>query len=1050
MRWNGRRGMWRIGWPRIVKHAEFSASLLRCAVVQAFPLSLGLYGASAVFASPCAFADEPAAITRTYAIGAGNLRNALDIFAAQRDIQIVYAPELVAGKTTLGVSGQFTPADALQRLLVGTGLTWKAIDASTFVLARTTDLPALPSKSTSIVIDEKPRALSGVTVSGSLIGNADIQTATPTYTITAADIRARGFDNLADVLRNSVLATGSVQGPQAAGSFTQGAQTVSLFGLSPQFTLILLDGKPIADFGRLYNGTINFTSISNFPIAIVDHIDVMPGGASSIYGSQAIGGVINIVTKSHWHGSEMTVQAGGYSDGGGANQRISGVYGNDFGKWNVLGALEFDNASPIWLYQRPSAANVAPNPIGSQPNTQAAIVDFGDAANFTGNPQGYLSPPNGCATQLFGGSTMLVPSKMPNPPGNYCGSNNLNGYTTYSNQLRNLDGMLKLAYQLNDHMALYSDTMLNWQQQRWFPGVSAWFPDDLPEGGVEDASTGHFLYLQKYFAPEEMPGGAAGQMYRQNDLLYQFDLGAKGLWGDSGWNWDIYYLRSGDHTEVVEPLSIAAEVDAFFERNILGPVLGVDPRSGLNLYHPNYNAFFQALTPAQYASFTQGVGESSRTWINDTRATVSNASLFTLPGGDAGFAVLVESGNEAWYEPVNPLFTQDRVFEHAATGGGGQRSHAASAFELNLPLLKPLTIDLSGRYDYYALARGSDNRKFTYKAGVEYRPVSTLLIRGNYTTSFKAPDLSSIYLGPTDYYTTVTDYYLCALAHSNPCGNAYLYGVRGTTLANPILQPTSAQSWTFGTVWSPTDDLNFSVDYLHIAIQNEVVQQDLDLLMRTDAQCLLDPNNANTPGCRSAIAQVQRAGSSGPITGITTYYANLANEVTESIMGTARYRFALSHFGMLNVQLDYNNMLKHDYQIAPGEAPINSLTNSQYSTEFKSVIGGSVTWTSPDGHWTSTLYGHRYGPSPNYLATNNGIGTPGAGHVSPWITFNGSASYRPNRNLTLSLLINNIANKMPPRDASFVVYPYFNNENYNIYGREIVLQANLQLNRAGQ
>lgn len=1045
MCWSGRRWMRRIGLPCIVRHAEWSASLLRRAIAHALPLSVALYGASALFALPVAYGEESAAATHTYAIRAGNLRNALDTFAAQRDIQIVYSPELVAGKITRGVSGRFTPADALQRLLAGTGLMWKAINASTFVLESSTDLPALPAKTTSIVIDEKPKVLGGVTVSGSLIGNADIQTATPTYTITAADIRARGFDNLADVLRNSVLATGSVQGPQAAGSFTQGAQTVSLFGLSPQFTLILLDGKPIADFGRLYNGTINFTSISNFPIGIVDHIDVMPGGASSIYGSQAIGGVINIVTKSHWHGSEISVQAGGYSDGGGANQRISGVYGNDVGKWNVLAAMEFDNASPIWLYQRPSAANLSANAGGaSLPSTQAAIVDFGNAATYTGNPLSYVSPPNGCATQLFGGSTVQVTSKAPNPPGDYCGSNNLNGYTTYSNQLRNLDGMLKLAYQLNDRTTLYGTAMANWQQQRWFPGVSAWFPDDLPESGVEDANTGHYLYLQKYFAPEEMPDGVVGQMYRQNDLLYQVSIGAKGQWGDSGWNWDLYYLRTGDRTDVVEPLAIASDVDAFFGKNILGPVLGVDPRSGLNLYHPNYNAFFQAITPAQYASFTQGVGESSRTWINDTRATISNASLFALPGGDAGVAVLVESGNEAWYEPVNPLFTQGDVFEHAATGGGGQRSHAASAFELNLPLLKPLTIDLSGRYDYYALDHGSDNRKFTYKAGVEVRPFSTLLIRGNYTTSFKAPDLSSIYLGPTDYYTTITDYYLCALAQSNSCGTAYLYGVRGTTLANPKLQSTSAQSWTLGTVWSPTDDLNISVDYLHIAIQNEVVQQDLDLLMRTDAQCLL-AQNPNASGCQSVINQVTRAGEFGPVTGITTYYANLANEITESIMGTARYRYALSHVGVLNVQLDYNNMLKHDYQIAPGEAPINSLTNSQYSTEFKSIIGGSLTWTSPNGQWTSTLYGHRYGPSPNYIATNDGTGTPGAGHVSPWITFNGSASYRPTRNLSISLLVNNIANKMPPRDASFIVYPYFNNENYNIYGREISLLVDMKL-----
>jgi outer membrane receptor protein involved in Fe transport len=1001
--------------------------------------SARMLGAALCVLGACAMparADD-AAHAHRYAIAAGDLRSTLDALAQQGDMQLVYDPALVAGKRSQGVAGHLTPAGALQQALRGTGLGWKAINAATFVLQTV----ARPS-TTSAPETGLPRTLDTVTVSGSLIGNADIQTATPTYTLTGADIRARAFNNVADALQNSVLATGPVQGPQFAGSFTQGAQPISLFGLGPQFTLILLDGKPVANFGRLYNGSANFTSVSNLPVAMIDHIDIMPGGASSIYGSQAIGGVINIVTRTQLDGAEVSARAGGYSDTGGANQRLSAVFGHDAGRWHVLSAIEFDNVSPIWGYQRPLTAT------SSTPQVQAGVVDFGTANTFNGNVQGFISPPNGCTRQLFGASTMLAMRASPNVPGTFCGSNALDSYTTYSNQLRNIDGMLKLAYRLGDRARVYADVNANWQEQRWFPGVPGWFSDDLPQGGFEDAATGHYLYLEKYFAPEEMPGGAAGQMYRQNDLLYQGDIGANGQWGDSGWNWDVYYLRTGDRTEVVEPLSVKANIDALFE-GMLGPVIGVDPYMGVNQYRPDYPAFFQPITPAQYAGFTEGVGEVSRTWINDARATVSHASLFALPGGDAGFAALLEGGSEAWYEPVNPQFIDGDIFEHAATGGGGQRFHAASAFELNLPLLKALTLDLSGRYDYYALAQGGSNHKFTYKAGVEYRPSDTWLLRGNYTTSFKAPDLSSIFLGPTDYYTTVTDYYLCAQAHDGACGVAYQYDIRGTSLANPTLQPTSAQSWTLGTVWSPTDGLDLSVDYLHIAIQNEVVQQDLDLLMRTDAQCLLGQMDADSPACRAATQQVQRADGNGPVTGVSTYYANLANEVTTSIMGSARYRFALFHLGTLDLRFDYNDMLKHDYQIAPGSPPINQLADATYSTEFKSIASGSVSWTSPDDRWTGTLYAHRYGPSPNFTAITDGIGYPGAGRLAPWITCNLSASYRPTRRLTVSLLVNNLANKMPPRDATYVFYPYFNYENYNIYGRAIMLQADLHLTRAG-
>lgn len=1013
---------------------------------------MALCGASLMLVLPPVLADESTGKTQSYTISAGSLRNALDALASQSNVQLVYSPELADGKITRGVSGRFTPADALKQLLIGTGLTWKSVNDTTFVLTLS---PAFhPAVAAVAVIDTPPptRTLGAVNVSGSLIGNASIQTATPTYTVTAIDIKERGFNSVADVLQNSVLATGSVQGAQVSGSFTQGAQPVSLFGLSPQFTLILIDGKPVADFGRLYNGTINFTSVSNLPIAMVDHIDFMPGGASSIYGSQAIGGVINIVTKSEMDGVDVSVRTGNYADGGGANQRLSVVYGHDFGKLKLLGAGEFDNASPIWGYQRPLTVGNNSGPGGvTPPSVQAAIIDFGTANTYTGSPLGYLNPPAGCDANLFGGSTRLTTTKLPGQSGQYCGSDTAAGYATYSNQVRNYDGMVKLDYQASAHVHLYGDLMLNWQQQRWFPGVPAWLSDDYPQNGIEDATTGHYYYLEKNFAPEEMPGGAAGQMYRQDDLLYQANIGVRGQWGDSGWNWDIYVLRSGDRTEVVEPLSIKTAIDGFFNR-ILGPAVGVDPTSGLDLYNPNYKAFFQPVTPSQYASFTQGVGEFSNTWINDTRATISHASLFALPGGDAGFAALLEGGSEAWYEPVNPMFTQGSIFEHAETGGGGQRSHAASAFELNLPLLKFLTVDVSGRYDHYALDEGSNNHKFTYKAGIEFRPIDTLLFRGNYTTAFKAPDLSSIFLGPTDYYTGITDYYQCALAHASNCNNDYVYSVKGTSLANPRLQPTVAQSWTLGSVWSPTEQLSFSIDYLHIAIQNEVVQQSLDMLMHTDAQCLLGQLNPSSAECQAITnpvdGQVQRAGTGGPVTGVTTYYANLTNEMTKSIIGSARYRFLPSHIGTFDVQFDYNDTLKHDYQLASGQMPINRLADPQYTAEFKSIVSGSLTWTSPNKAWTSTLYGHRYGPSPNFTAANDGAGYPGSASLSPWITFNGSVSYRPNRSLELSVLVNNIANKMPPRDPTYVAYPYFNIENYNVYGREVMLQADLKLGGA--
>lgn len=882
---------------------------------------------------------------------------------------------------------------------------------------------------------KKARSLDTVIVSGSLINNAQIQTATPTYTISAQEMQARGFNSVAEVLQNSVFATGTVPGSQTPG-FNQGSQTFSFYGLNPEYTLTLLDGKPITQFGQLYGGVSDFTNIGNIPMSIVDHIDILPGGGSSIYGSQAISGVVNIVTKQHMEGAEASLRTGNFSEGGGANQRMSVSFGHQFGKLNVLGAFEFFNQSPAWYYQR-DLTSAAPRPI-----IVAAMWDYGQGL---GNPlQGFLAPPNGCGavSGLFGGTTALVNRAG---LGSFCGSPKTYSYGTFINQSRSYSSMIKLRYDLNDSVRLYADLMANWQQQKFTAGIAYnwWGPNDLPGGMIEDATTHHVLYPERFFAPEEVGNNNYNGLLTQDDLMYQADIGANGTFGDSGWNWDAYYLRSGERTTDLSPLHPAAAVDGFFG-TILGPVMGVDPNTGYNMYHPNYGAFYSPITPAQYASFTINVNALYNTWINTMRGTLSNDSLFKLPGGDAGFAWLVEGGNQAWYNPVNPMVADGLLWGNTGVSGGGQRDHAASAFQLNLPVLSQVTIDLSGRYDRYTVNSGSSNNKFTYKIGLEYRPFDTLLVRGNYATGFIAPDMSSVFLGPSGQYNTVTDYYLCASKGGNQnCTADYTDQVKINVLPNKKLQPTNSVSWTFGTVWAPIQNLSLSADFLHIAINNEIQLQSSDMLMRQEAQCRLGQLPSDSPLCQNAYAQIIRSPYTGQVTNLNLYYSNIANEITDSVTVEAKYVFNPTRIGTFAVQLDYNDMLKHQYQEYPGTMPINQLTNPLWSTEFKDLASGSLSWSWHDT-WRSTVFWHRYSPTPNYTAFTYGPTYPGAGHLTPWILYNWSVGYTPVKNLDLSLMVNNVFNRMPPKDPSYRTsrtFPYFNNYNYNIYGRQIMLQA---------
>jgi iron complex outermembrane recepter protein len=897
--------------------------------------------------------------------------------------------------------------------------------------------------------DKKTKRLDTVVVSGSLINDAQIETATPTYTITSQEIQARGFNSVQEVLQNSVFATGATSsGPQATGGFTQGAQTVSLYGLNPEYTLTLIDGKPITQFGQLYSGQSNFNNLSNIPISMIDHIDVIPGGSSSIYGSNAIAGVINIVTKQHMDGAEILVRTGNYQNDGGANQRIAMSFGHDYGKLNVLGSLEFDNNSPMWASQVPLIRN---NPTMAP---VAQVVNYGNPTdNPSGAPLGTLNPPDGCAAlhHLYGGTTVATPAPA-GQTGTYCGSPYAySESTTLQNYTRSYSGMLKLRYDLSDQVRLYSDVLAGYQIQRYNPGASFDGTQVMayPGGDIEDPN-GNILAPLRNFGPEEV-GSYADWMQSQSDFMYQADIGANGTLGNSDWDWDVYYLRSGDRTLTNGPVYLTAGVNNYWS-SVLGPVIGVDPNSGYNIYNPNWSKFYSPITPQQFASMVQNLGGRTNTWINDTRATVSNSNLFPLPGGSASLAWLVEGGNQAWYAPVNPAIYTGTLYGQSAVPAGGQRDHYDSAFELNLPLLKQLTLDASARYDYFTIPNSSNN-SVTYRLGLEYRPFDTLLIRGNYATAFLSPDMAAIFSGPSSMINNdVVDYYLCdQQAKGQNCTENYSYnGIGTTTLPGVDLQPVTASSWTGGFVWAPRAGASLSVDYLHIAINNEVQLQDINELMIQDAQCLDGSLPMDSLLCGKIVGvngkggQVVRNPYTQQVTSLTLYYVNISEETTDSVTAEAKYAFDPTPIGRFNLQIDYNDMLKHEYQIYPGTQPINMLDNPLYSSEFKSVVSGSVTWTSPDSQWTSTAYLHRYGATPNYIALNDGPTTPGAGSVSPWIVWNWSLNYSPKwaKDLDLSLMVNNLMNKRPPQDSGYYTnFPYYNSYNYNPYGREIMLQA---------
>jgi iron complex outermembrane recepter protein len=899
--------------------------------------------------------------------------------------------------------------------------------------------------------------LEEVVVTGSLIPQVRAEISTPVTVITAADIDTKGFVSVADALQHTSFATGAVQGAGYSGGFTQGIKTFSLFGLSPSYTKILIDGRPLADYPALYNGTDIVPNVDGIPTELVDHIDILPGGQSSIYGSDAIAGVVNVVMKKQMDGPTIDVRDGWYTDGGGGNRRIALADGFSAGGIDILAGAQYERIDPIWGYQRNDTSHYFAG--GSSPQTAARnwLVD-----GYYGQPNGdlyyFLDPANCANVASQFNNTVGVRSRQDR--GNYCGSFN-GGLYTVSNGQENTDGYLHISDDINSSVQVFADVLLSHDVEKFSTGTALFSTADDsagPFGYYEDTKvtgpaggpTSDYLNLQRIFSPEEA-GGLQNTRDKNTLNGVRATLGVKGAIFSSNWNYSFDFTYTENKLTEVTNLAFEDPINNFFAP-IMGPNLGFDPVLGANLYSPNYAAFYQPLTPAQYASFTGDATSYSRTEESVARAEVVNSSLFALPGGNAGLAVVFDGGGQGWDYTPDPRFLDGGTYLYTATAGSGHRSRYSGTTEMKLPVVQMLTFDLSGRYDDYRVD-GNNVDKFTYNIAAEFRPFgSQLLIRGRYGTAFKAPTLSDEFQGQSGFYFTGTDYYTCtkngytATTLSNcPQANTSYFG---TTSGTPGLKPITANVWDIGLVYTPVAEAKISVDFIDWAIRNEVEEQNSDQLLRVDSACLLGQLDVTSPTCVQALAAVVRD-DNGNLVSVSTPKINVAQENLSVVTAAFDYMLDIGRFGSLLFDGAYTDVLKHDSTQFTGDQVIDLLESPFYNTDFKTKENFSVTWNFHN--FGTTFYVERYGETPNYLAslTTDEYNTPGAGRVGSWTLANWSARYEIIRGLVVSANVNNVFNKEPPKDNSWPgIYdqPY-NPLNYNNYGRGFLVEASYKFGK---
>ena len=311
------------------------------------------------------------------------------------------------------------------------------------------------TQETTPATTEQAKQLNKVVVTGSLIPQTELETFKPLTIISAEDIQARGFTSVADVLQQTSFATGGVQGNQTSASFTQGAETLSLFGLSPSYVKYLIDGRPMSNYPALYNGSDVFNNISGLPIDLVERIEILPGGQSSLYGSDAIAGVVNIILKKQVDGTIISSRIGGYHEGGGQSFRASIADQLDFDndRLAVLVGAQYEKTKPIWGYQRDLTERFNEN------GTSAPIASR-DWLVYSPFSSYYWPEGASCSgvTSGFGG-TVEQQERPGFGDGFYCGSFSTPGWRTLKNSKESTQLYSHATFDISPNAQFYADAL---------------------------------------------------------------------------------------------------------------------------------------------------------------------------------------------------------------------------------------------------------------------------------------------------------------------------------------------------------------------------------------------------------------------------------------------------------------------------------------------------------------------------------------------------------------------------------------------------------------
>lgn len=892
--------------------------------------------------------------------------------------------------------------------------------------------------------------LDKVTVTGSRIKRAEVEGPAPVVVVTSQDIEKQGFNTVYDALNTLSQFTGSVQNELSSGSFTQNASFLNLRGLGPGYQLVLINGRRATDYPLPYNGQSNAVNLANIPAAAIDRIEILSGGASAIYGSDAVAGVVNVIMKTNFEGDTVTLRGGTTTRGGGDSGRLQWVGGKTGSNWSITYAFEAMEREAIYASQRDFMDSYR-----DDPSVDPADATAVESVRFTVNRgAGAIRewPAAGGLNEVCGRFAEFETFKS--APS--AAAPNRCGYFGYpaTQSIRNSDstqsGYLYGTYDFTGGLQAWGQLSASRSEAK-LASATRFFASGAALGitnHYDPQFGGTVGNVQRILTPSEIGSIGAQNNYVEKSLDVAFGL--RGNIADR-FDWDATVSHSRYSADDNFNWPVASRIRDFF----YGPQLGTRP-NGLPIYRLNVDRLMNPLSPEDVAAFSDNFSSTADSQASQATFGISG-DLFELPAGPLSMAGVLEAARQKYdispdYRMEQDYTGNDGPLSRTATGGGGDRNRYAVGLELSIPIVSTLKANLAGRYDKYDDASSVDGAS-TWMAGLEWRPFDSLLLRGSHATSFRAPDMHYIFAKPSGFFlNNALDEYLCRRDGLDPLSNAdcgsgttYSYSIQGEREGNRNLKEETGKSTTIGFVWDVMDRMSLSVDYYNIELKGAVKDISYSYLMRNEADCRLGKTrdgqtvDGTSAACDYFRSLVTREGIN-PVTGedesVIDYHSvpfNQANQKTSGLDVAWKYKIDTDRWGNFDLGLNWTHVLKLEDQEFPGSGTRNVRDHKQFFN-FRSRINWNVGWERDD--WASNIYGYRWGSLPNWEET---------GRIGSYVIWNANIQKKITNKATIGLYVNNVFDTLSPKDNSYNQYPYFYYA-YSAIGREVFVQFEYKLN----